>query len=235
MKKEEDTKAPSDTKMDRRKLLSIGAAAALGVGISTLLPEEAGAAGINPVELGKENKTGSLTTIHNTSEGQTALVCKGGGFTTDDGHIGIEGMVLRDAYAPNQPGFYPTGVLGRVISTVGTPSQKGVGVQGFSGLDPSTGPQGTGVRGVGNQIGVRAESSRRALDVKGKAYFSSAAQKPIYGVVADKNAIILATLQGPAGDNMSVRYVNRRSAVSFTVYLTGKATQKVKFGWFIVN
>jgi len=233
-----------DTKVDRRKLLAVGAVTALGAGISALLPEEAEAAGLNPVELGQVNKTGSLTTIHNDSEGQNALLCKAGGFTTDDGHIGIEGEVLRDVYAPNQPGFYPTGVMGRVTSTVGGPSQAGVGVQGFSGVGPTTGPQGAGVRGVGNQIGVRAESTRRALDVEGKAYFSSAgtgyissgaAQKTIYGVVADKNAVILVTLQGPAGKNVSVRYVNRRSATSFTVYLTGKAAKKVKFGWFIVN
>lgn len=227
-----------------RKLLAVGAVTALGAGISALLPEKAEASGVNPVELGKVNKTGSLTTIHNNNEGQTALLCKAGGFATDDGDVGIEGVVLRTVYAPKLPGFYPTGVLGHVTSSLGAPSQSGVGVQGFSGVGPTTGPQGTGVRGVGSQIGVCAESTRRALDVKGKAYFSSAgtgyisagaAQKTIYGIVADKNAVILVTLQGPAGKNVSVRYVNRRSASSFTVYLTGKAANKVKFGWFIVN
>ena len=126
-------------------------------------------------------------------------------------------------------------------------SGNGVGVQGFGNISESEGSAGTGVRGVGSDIGVKAEStSGTALHVEGKNYFKSAQKGTIptdvrshnitvpSGITIGTNAIIFVTIMNNSS-NIGVRWVERLSDTQFRVHLTGLSRNDMNIGYFIVN
>lgn len=160
------------------------------------------------------------------------------------GRIGVEGVLGRSV-SPSEP---CAAVLGRVKvngDEATAASDRGVGVMGFSGVEPSAGPDGTGVRGVGSEIGVRAESAQgSALDVRGKASFSRSGVARIHrgrrvvkvtGHGLGGDSTILATPQSYPGYNCYITHTQRISSWSFLVCLNRKAPRNIDVAWFIVN
>ena len=163
------------------------------------------------------SRSGTGAGVSGSTEGEGPGVWGSGGYTTKSDPL---------------PG---TGVQGEGIKA---------GVAGFSGVLPNSNLDGTGVRGVGSNIGVQAESDGRALNVQGKAYFSSSgsdfipagsASKVVSGVALDENALVLATLQESAGRDICVHYAKKISDTSFEVVLNKSTRNGARFAWFIIN
>ena len=104
-----------------------------------------------------------------------------------------------------------------------------------------------GVVGVGSNVGVRAESSKTALKVVGKATFSRSGKTTIAAGLTKKDVsmtgltsstIVTATLQGAPITGLWVQTVQVVSASNkFTIYLN-KAVPSGKtatIGYFVVN
>lgn len=179
------------------------------------------------------------------------------GVKTYDGP-GMEPAGVAGIYeASNVPGW-GVAVVGMVFGTAPAPdggptlSDNGIGVAGYSRTDEEDMPHpdpnemtGIGVLGLGSRKGVLAMSKNgRALDVRGKAYFSSSGydiipegstKKIVSGVVLDENALVLVTLQSSAGRNVYVSYAQKISDTSFEVRLSRQTRQEAKFAWFIIN
>jgi len=250
-------------KINRRQALEKGAAfvaAAVAAGATAALPSVAQADDGDALLVGKDNFSTSRTHLYaNVPENDSGLyVSCTQPFRTvivGTGHFGVRGEgrlpgglgISGHFYEPEGGGF-GTAVRGIVFASNGKdPSEKGVGVWGLSGVLPLPGdmPSGTGVQGDGIQVGVGARSATgRALDVRGKACFSSSGSsviscgshtKTVSGVALDENALILVTLQGYAGCGVCVSYAQKITDTSFKVVLNKPASKQTPFAWFVIN
>ncbi len=236
MSKEKNNELTLDgeEKVSRRKVIAASAALALGAAVTAALPDTAQAADGDPLKIGELNKGNKRTQLEGKIVSATdnqflfEVENKASDFS---GAIGGRSRARTPAVMGNNDNTKGgIGVAGYCEHGTGASgrSEYGTGVVGYSELGP----------------GVQAKSKGRALDVHGKAYFSNSGtgyisqgttEKTIKDAVLDKDAVILATLQGPAGPETVIRYAMRRSSTSFTVYLNKHAMQEVKFGWQVIN
>lgn len=213
-----------------RKFTIAGAVVVAGIVISASLLGVAGASNGANLVLGQPNNATSRTSLSASFTG--------------------EGDVFESLYfAPSNSGNFGVGVWGGVLTANGEEgSNQGAGVWGTGGVHPRglENPKlGTGVQGDGSRVGVGARSATgRALDVRGKAYFSNAGQgiisagsrrKLVTNAKLDADALILVTLQGSAGNGVYLSHAKKIDATSFKVVLNKPAAVNTPFAWFIVN
>lgn len=237
--------------VSRREAITKGAALVAGVGAAAILPEQAQAADGDQLVAG-EVKIATLETGVKLADDSLKGV-----FLANDVHPDPSVVQRAGVFgSTNQPGDMSAGVLGRADNenasgVLGVNFWGGNGVHGYtrsgngSGVTGISEGGGPGVLGIGGDIGVQANSEDgRALDVKGKAYFSTAgrgviskgkATGTVSGVALDADALIIVTLQASPGIGVFVHYTEKTSDTSFTVVLNRVAVRDTPFAWFVIN
>lgn len=189
------------------------------------------------------------------------------------GLIGVVGDATHEDYPEQQNGIGVLGftAVGHRPAVLGQSTVNGTGVQGYSTGTrgrPGFTPPKTGVYGYAAQdatakavyghttagIGVyaRAKAYGKALDVHGRSFFSRSGALSVGAgkssvtrdnIYLTSTALVLATIQGPVPDGVSVRSVRLKlnsaspSLSSFAIDFNGvtASTPSYRVAWFVLG